>query len=449
MNETSPRQRRPGRILSALLQTDLPVAPRSDAEIADEVEHNYRWNLTVNLLEGTAFWFGLSFISASTIVPLFISKLTSSPLPIGLAAVIAQGAWFLPQLFTANAVEGLPRKKPVVVRLGLFLERLPVWLLVVAALLAVRAPALALIIFFVGYAWRGLGGGVVATAWQDLVARCFPVERRGRFFGMASFLGAAMGVAGASLSSWILQVSDFPASFVYLFTLAAVALLASWFFLSLTREPVQPVRTPRQSNRDYLSGLSEILHHDHNFRRFLGARSLLALGSLGAGFVTVAAIQRWQVPDSSVGLYTAAYWGGQMMGYLAFGFLADRFGHKLPLELGALSSVLAFVVAWLAPSPEWIYLVFVLLGISLSSVIVSGILVALEFCKPERRPTYAGLTNTTAGVVAMAAPLLGAWLAGISYGWLFALSAVINLAAWAAMRWGVREPRWSPVVEIE
>jgi MFS family permease len=449
MSNTSPKPRHPGRILSALLQTNLPVPPRSDAEIAVEVERNYRWNLTVNLLEGTAFWFGLSFISASTIVPLFISKLTSSPLPIGLAAVIAQGAWSLPQLFTAHAVEGLPRKKPVVIRLGLFLERLPVWLLVAAALLAARAPALALIIFFVGYAWRGLGGGIVATAWQDLIARCFPVERRGRFFGMANFLGAAMGVAGAAFSSWILEASDFPASFVYLFALAAVALLVSWFFLSLTREPVQPVPTPRQSNRDYLSGLSEILHSDHNFRRFLGARSLLALGTMGAGFVTVAAIQRWQVPDSSVGLYTGAYWGGQMVGYLTFGFLADRFGHKLPLELGALSSVLAFILAWLAPSPQWIYLVFVLLGISLSSVIVSGILVALEFCKPERRPTYAGLTNTTAGLVAIAAPLLGAWLAGISYGWLFALSAAINLAAWAAMRWGVREPRWSPVGEIE
>ena len=43
-----------------------------------------------------------------------------------LLAVIAQSAWFLPQLFTANAVERLSRKKPVVVNLGLFLERMPI-----------------------------------------------------------------------------------------------------------------------------------------------------------------------------------------------------------------------------------------------------------------------------------------------------------------------------------
>src|SRR6185503_7594679 len=111
------------------------------------------------VLDGATFWFGLSFISSTTIVPLFISKLTDSLLPIGLAAVIAQGSWFLPQLFTANSVERLARKKPVVVNLGLFTERLPMWLIVVAALVAGRSPTLALVLFFVGYAAHGLGAG--------------------------------------------------------------------------------------------------------------------------------------------------------------------------------------------------------------------------------------------------------------------------------------------------
>jgi DHA1 family bicyclomycin/chloramphenicol resistance-like MFS transporter len=159
------------------------------------------------------------------------------------------------------------------------------------------------------------------------------------------------------------------------------------------------------------------------------------------GFVTVAAIQRWQVPDSTVGLYTAAYWLGQTGGNLAFGFLADRYGHKLSLELGAVASVLAFTAIWLAPSAAWVFVAFVLLGINLSAIIGSGILVALEFCEPQRRPTYAGMTNTTAGLVNMAAPLLGAWLASITYGWVFAMSALVNLIALFAMRWWVREPR--------
>ncbi len=108
-----------------LLQLDQPVPTRSDAEIAAEVERNYPWNFTFNLLDGVAFWFGFNFISSSTIMPLFISKLTSDPLLIGLVAVIAQSGWTLPQFFTAGYIERSPREKPVIVNLGLFLERMP------------------------------------------------------------------------------------------------------------------------------------------------------------------------------------------------------------------------------------------------------------------------------------------------------------------------------------
>ena len=81
------------------------------SEFEREVERNYRWNFAVNLLDGAFFWFGLSFISSSTIIPLFVSKLTSSALLIGLIAVIGQGSWYLPQVFTANFTERMPRKK--------------------------------------------------------------------------------------------------------------------------------------------------------------------------------------------------------------------------------------------------------------------------------------------------------------------------------------------------
>ena len=427
---------------AALLQTNRPVPLRTDDEIAAEVEHNYRWNFAVNLGDAAAFLFGISFVSSSTMAPLFVSKLTTEPFVIGLVAVIAQSGWFLPQIFTANVVERLPRRKPVVVNLGFFLERLPMWVLVVSAMVAVSAPTLALVLFLLGYAWHGLGAGLVATAWQDMVARCFPVERRGRFFGTATFIGTGMGAVGAVLTTWLLKTFPFSTSFVYAFTIAAVALMVSWFFLALTREPVPPGTATHQSHRQYMAELPGILRRDHNFRRFLIARSLMVFGSLGTGFLTVSAIQRWHVPDATVGIYTAVYLLGQTAGNLAFGFLADRFGHKLSLELGALASVLAFTVAWLAPTPAWMILVFALLGINLGSALVSGTLVTLEFSQPQRRPTYAGLTNTIIGLVAIVAPLLGAWLASVDYGWLFAVGAVVNLIALIAMHWWVREPRW-------
>jgi MFS family permease len=431
----------PYRVLRWLLRMDEPVPWRTDKELAAEVERHYKWNFAANLLDGASFWFGASFISSSTILPLFISKLTSNPLPLGLLAVIAQSAWFLPQLFTANAVERLARRKPVIVNLGLFTERLPLWGLIVAAMLATRSPLSALTVFFVSYAGHGVGAGIVASAWQELIARCFPVNRRGGFLGLTNFLGAGTGALGAVFSAWLLRTFPFPTNFAYIFTIAAGMILLSWFFLSLTREPARAVTVPRRSNREFLVGLPMVLRDDHNFRRFLIARMLMALGSMGSGFVTVAAVRHWHVPDGTVGIYTAILLLGQTVANLAFGFLADRFGHKLCLEISAAASALGFGLAWLAASAEWYYGVFALSGIASSAILGSAILVVMEFSEPQRIPTYVGIGNTSVGLVGVIAPLIGAGLAGMSYGLLFAVSCGVGLIAFILMRWWVQEPR--------
>lgn len=428
-------------LLRWFLELHRPAAYGSDEEIAAEVERNYRWNFSVNLLDVTLFWFGFSFISATTVVPLYISQLSDSPLPLGIVAVIAQASWFLPQLLTANLVERLPRKKPVVVRIGFLLERLPIWLTVASALVAVRSPGLALTLFLIGYAWRGLGAGFVATSWQDLIARAFPTERRGRFLGISLFSGTVVGTVAAFLSGRILDSFAFSTNFALNFFMAATFMTLSWFFISQTREPAAAGRPPRRSNRQFMAELPAILRADSNFRNFLLGRSLLAFGALGTGFVTVSAVYRYGIPNSTVGAYTAAQLIGQAIATPFFGFLADRFGHKLTLELGALSAALAYGLAWLAPGPEWYFLVFALLGATNGAIIVSGILIVMEFGPSAKRPTYTGLANTVVGLVSVAAPLVGAGLAASSYELLFGLGAGITLAGLLWLHFRVREPR--------
>jgi MFS family permease len=385
----------------------------------------------------------MSFLGNTTIVPLFISKLTPSMLPIGYAAMLAQAGWFLPQLFTANWVEQMPRRKPVAVNLGLVLERLPVLFLALTALLAGRWTGLALASFLIMYTWNRLGGGVIATAWQDLIARVIPLERRGLFWGLTTAIGAALGFGGAALSAWLLTAYAFPTNFAIVFSLAAVILLGGWFFSALIREPAYPVSAPKQGQREFLRHLPQLIRQDRPFRRFLVARMLLTLSVMGLGFITVAAVQRWGVADGTVGLYTGVLLLGQTVGNLTFGLLADRRGHKSSLEWAGVAYCLAFALAWLSPDAAWYYLVFFLLGAGQGIVIVSGILVVLEFCEPQRRPTYVGLTNTAVGLVGVTGPLVAAWLAGVDYGLLFAICAAISLMAWVAMRWWVQEPRWA------
>jgi MFS family permease len=428
------------RLLARLLLLDQPAPIRPEDEVEAEAERNYRWNFVVNLLDGIAFWFGLAFASSSTIIPLFVSKITLNPLVIGLVAMIAQSSWYIPQLFTAGQIERLDRKKPVVINAGFFLERLPVWLWPMAAYLALDYPMAALALFIVGYAWHGLGAGMIAPAWQDLLARCFPVQKRGWLFGLTTFAGTGAAALGAGVSAWLLRDFPYPTNFVILFGIAAISITLSWVALAFVREPLQGVHRDGSASGGWARTLT-IVREDPNFRSYLGARMLLVLGTMGAGFVTVVAVERWGVPDAVVGVYTAILLFGQTAGNLLAGVIADRRGHKLPLIIGGSAQVVGFALAALTPTAQGMYAVYALLGFAVGVNIVSGVLIALEFSSPERRPTYVGVANSAVGVSSGLAPLLGGWIATFGYSWLFGASAVVGIAALLWLVLGVADPR--------
>ncbi|HXF61245.1 MAG TPA: MFS transporter [Caldilineaceae bacterium] len=429
------------RLLSRLLLLDQPVPARPPREVELEATRNYRWNFVVNVLDGLAFWFGLAFVSSSTIVPLFVSKITLNPLVIGLVAMVAQASWYIPQLFTADQIERLDRKKPVVINAGFFLERLPVWLWPVAAYFAADYPMAALTLFIVSYAWHGLGAGMIGPAWQDLLARCFPVEKRGWLFGFTTFAGTGAAALGAGLSSWLLRELAYPFNFVVLFSIAAVAITLSWAALAFVREPLQAGHREPSTSANRWARMAAIIREDHNFRSYLGARMLLVLGTMGSGFVTVITVERWDVPDAVVGVYTAVLLLGQTVGNLLAGLIADRRGHKLPLLMGGAAQVTGFTIALVTPVAEGMVAVYALIGFAVGVNIVSGILIALEFAPPERRPSYVGIANTAVGVASGLAPLLGGWIATLGYTWLFGASALVGGAALVWLFLGVADPR--------
>ena len=414
----------------------------NDTLIQTEVERHYRHNFIVNFFDMTFFFSGSSFIAARTILPVFVSHLTDSKLAIGLLSTIVASGWLLPQLFAANWTQRLSRKKFAPVKIGFFTERVPLFLMVPTALVAIKSPSIALILFFIILAWRTIGAGVVAVGWQDMIAKVIPVDRRGRFFGLSGFSGTATGIIGAAVAAWFLDHYGFPYGYMLCFAVAAVLIFISWFFLALTREPAQISREPNISQSEFLSRLPTLLRADQNFQRFLFSQIVIVTSGMAVGFLTVYAVQRWHLPDYQSGNFTISMLIGQSIGNLLFGVLADRKGHKLVLELSAICGALAVGLACLAPVPEWFYGIFALYGANIAGSILSGIMIVFEFSAPEIRPTYIGLNSTVIGIIAGIAPLIGGLLAStVGYQVLFAGTSVVGLMGFAMLHWWVKDPR--------
>jgi MFS family permease len=418
----------------------------TNIDIEQEIKRNYRHNFLVNALDGASYWFGFSFIAPTIILPLYISHFTNDPLVIGLIPFINTGGFLLPQLFTSNFVERAPRKKFFPVTLGFFSERVPIFFLAPTAyFLAASQPLLAMITFFLLYLWFSAGAGLIIVGWQDMIGKIFPVEKRGRFFGITNFLGNGSGILGALAVSFVLEKFTFPMGYVFAFAAAGVLTFISWYCLSQTREPAVYSNKPPVSQQAYLKSLPEVIRKDRNFLKYLVAQIIYSLSGMATGFLIVYSAKTWNLPDSQAGGFIVAMQVGQTLSNLFFGFLADHKGHKLSLEISFLVNVVSLALAVAAPSPLWFYPVFFLRGAVQAGTFISGVSIVLEFTGAENRPTYIGLANTIPGVTATLAPLLGGLLAGLTgYLWMFVLSAIIGAASLAVLHFSVREPRTNP-----
>ena len=421
----------------------MTEATRNTTLAQQEIKRNFRWNFTVNALDGASFWLGMSFISTTVILPLYVNHFTSNPLLIGLIPFVATAGVLLPQMFMANMVERAPRKKFFPVTIGFFTERIPIFLLApVTYFLATSQPMLALSLFFVLYAWHAFGAGLIIVGWQDMVAKLIPVDKRGRFFGITNFLGNGTGVLGALAVPFVLNKYVFPWGYVISFAAAGVMIFVSWIFISLAREPAVHSSKPPVSQLDYLRSLPAVVRKDRNFRMYLLTQIIFALSGMATGFLVVYTVQTWSLPDAQASAFTVALQVGLALANLFFGFFADRRGHKLSLEICMGLSVLLLAMAIVAPSFWWFFPIFFLRGAVNAGVMISGISIVYEFTTAENRPTYIGLANTIPGVAGVIAPLLGGWLAGaISYQAMFILSMLLGIGSWGMLRFAVYEPR--------
>ena len=99
-------------------------------------------------------------------------------------------------------------------------------------------------------------------------------------------------------------------------------------------------------------------------------------------------------------------------------------------------------LAWYAPSLNWFYLIMALSGIGMVAVWTIPLTLTVKFGAILQRPIYIGLSNTLVAPAAIAAPLLGGWLADqIGYSSMFLISAIFGLVTLAIFVFFFTEPK--------
>jgi MFS family permease len=412
-----------------------------------EVAKHFKRNYFASVLDAGFWFFGDSFVAAYTILPVFISTLTNSPILIGLIPALEGAGWFLPQLFLARHLEGKDRRLPVVLKLGIF-DRLPFLFLAIGTFFILRLdPKIAVIIFMIFYGIKVFSSGLVALPWQELIATVIPVSHRGRYWGSALILGKILGMFGALIAGLMLTKIEYPRNYAYMFSIGFICAAISYFFLSLNKEPKIKREIPSEKINLW-TRIKGILRADRNFSSFLVNRAFVFLSFMGLGFITVFGIQKFNLPISYSAIFTAVMLISEIFGYTVWGTIGDKDGYKRVIEICNMI-LIAGLFALLFVNSIWgMFLIFAIISFAHSGEFIADQNIAMEFSKETERPTYIGMSKTLTGPFLLMAPIIGGvFVQYWGYQRMFFIAMIFSVIAFIIIKFFVKEPRYSLFVD--
>ncbi|KYO68005.1 MFS transporter [Thermovenabulum gondwanense] len=370
-----------------------------------------------NALSYDSIFFNIStsFIDPGTIIPSFVSMLTSSPVLIGLTTTIRNCGWFLPQLLVARRAEGLPYKKPLVL-IGAILYRFALLSIILSAFLAVKTPNLALILFFLFFTLMSFADGITGVPWIDLFAKSIPVPMRGRYYSKTQFLSGSLSFLTGFIIKGILNVKTiiFPYNYIIIFSLALLFALLSFFSFSRLIEDEKSKTNNAPSLAEYLKGIPLVFKSDKDFSRLILVNTLFRFFFLPLPFYITYARTNLGLPEDMVGIFVSFQMVGFIIAGLIFGRVNDIFGSKKVIKITGYLITLPPVLALLSnllflkhlPYIPLYIMTFMLIGATNSGIWVGIFNYLLKIAPEEKRPLYIGLINTLTAPTTFL-PLLG------------------------------------------
>jgi len=379
-------------------------------------------NYLLGIGNGICFNLSQAFIGGKTVLPMFVSNLTSSQILIGLASSLEMASWPLPQIIVASWIEHKPRKKPLYVSMAI----LRIVLMLVLTVIIFSTTISLLYIFFTLFTIYSVAGGIAGVPFMDIVGKTIPSTKLGSFWGWRIGVGSALaGIAGFFVKH-ILEVKQFPINYGILFGMATAVITVGLTLFSFVEEPAEEVSKEKKRFIEYIKEGREASWKDVNFRMLFYTRVLLGVGAMSFPFYIVYATKVLGFPESIVGILIVFQMFGTVLSNILWANLNNRMGSKEVLKYASiLTAILPIFVFIKVGIPA----TFFLMGASLTGVFVGYQSAILDIAPPLKRPTYVGFMNTMIAP-SLFLPLIGGAIIQLtSYKFLFFVSFIAAIVA--------------------
>lgn len=395
-----------------------------------------------SFIHGVLGMTGFRLIYAPTIIPAYLLAITGSAAAVGLGTALLQLGATISPILSGARIEHRSHILPYSIRTG-GLMRLAIlgialagWMLTGEALVLVTLGLFAVLGFF---------SGAQRVAFQMVMAKVIPIERRGRLQGYRNLAGGLIAAILAWVAgNWFIAGdwlgNGYSTTFLLAFVLTSAGLLALKLMI---REPPAPASRPEVPIGVRLRELPAMLA-DRPFARFVAAQALSTAARVGGPFWTVYAGHTLGLTGALIGGLSLAFLGSDTLSNLLWGPLGDRMGFRIVHILALICVIAGVVLLMVSASALPIYAAFVLLGAGVSGWMLAATTMVLEFGAHEDIPMRLAVMTTAEGAVAAVGPVLaGLLVAAAGFTPLFVVVLGALGAALALMVFAVREPRHS------
>ena len=408
---------------------NLDDSEAAEARYQRFVAANLGRNYAAHYLHGMLGMTGFRLVNAPTFVPAYLQLLSGSELVVGIGLALRQLGAVVSPLIGASLIEHRRQVLPVAMLLG--------------TLMRLQVLGLALAGWWLGGVWQlgaillflfllGLFTGPQQVAFQLLLAKVIPIDRRGRLQAWRNLTGGLIAAALAYAAGRYLIERDmlgngYSTTFLLAFGLTSLGLLA---LKLLMREPSPPTIRAPTPFRQRLREVPALVSGAPDFRAFLVAHGLAVAGRLAAPFYILYASAEVGLSGATLGLLSLAYLGADTLANLVWGYAGDRVGFRPVYAVALALSVAATALMIRADSLALFAVAFVGLGASASGQAMSAQTLVLGFGHRDDLAMRLAVLGTAEGLLAAIGPVAAGVIAvTLGYPALFAVSILFSSLA--------------------
>lgn len=269
------------------------------------------------------------------------------------------------------------------------------------------------------------------TAWSSWMGNIVPESIRGSYFGKRNTIVSIFSFATTLLAGWLLGLMQSLIGFSFVFFLAFIFGLISYFYL--TRIPETDYkRAEIKKNLNVLDSIKKFKRYS-NFKPFTTHIALVSFAvNLASPFFTVYMLSVLNIGYEWYGVVIASEILARMIMQRYWGKLSDKFGDRTIMALCNILIVFYPFFFLFAANITQLIMISIFSGIAWSGFDLSTFNYLLDVTPPEKRPSYIANYKVVVGMALFLGPLVGGflsqYLSSSSFFWLSGLQILFLLS---------------------